>query len=187
MGRSVNISLHWASIEVNPSDTWEKTIVPRLIDQGVDLTKLSRSVYVIRLNGNFCIEYPRGQSPVLYIGEGNFQQRVTSHRAWIGELEELVGQFSFEVRIATPRVTNNSIAYRDCEAFMIERFRKLFGSAPLRNSQVETRQCPHFNYNRAKVDEALKIGRGRRFQWAFKPMRSSSFYKYYNKTRVDRV
>lgn len=180
--KPVNISLDWASIEVNPTDTWEKVIVPRLAEVGVKPESLSRSVYVIRLNGNFCIEYPWGVSPVLYIGEGNFKQRVTSHRAWIGELEELVGQFSFEVRIATPRVKNNNIAYRDCEAYMIDRFGELFGSAPLRNAQFETRLCPHYVYNQAKVDKALQIGRGRRFQWAFKPMPASGFYKLYHKT-----
>jgi hypothetical protein len=81
-----------------PTETWRKVTLPKLLKVGLTEPELTRSVYVIRLNGDFCIQYPTGQSPTLYIGEGRFNQRIAAHRKWVEELKELVGEFTFQGR-----------------------------------------------------------------------------------------
>ena len=148
----VSVALDWKRIDWMPNETWKKDILPKLNAVGLSLTDLKRSVYVIRLNGEFCIQYPRGQSPTIYIGEGRFGQRINSHRAWVRELEELVGDFAFQVRIAVPRVKNNADAYLDCEAALLDRFGELFGTAPLWNKQYESRRNG-YEYNDKQVNQ----------------------------------
>ena len=136
-------------------------------------------MYVIRLNGNYCVEYPKGTSPTVYIGEGNFNQRIGQHGTWVAKLEDLVGEFSFQVRIAVPRVKKNPKAYKDCEAALLIRFNEKLGATPLGNSHLEQRKHEHYNYQQRQIDQAIFTGSGARYKWAFKPMKASKFYKNY--------
>lgn len=177
----VAVALAWKRIDWLPSETWKKHTLPKLLRIGLKVTDLQRSVYVIRLNGDFCIEYPERESPTLYIGEGHFNQRINSHRVWVKGLHELVGNFSFQVRIAVPRVQNNPDAYLDCEAALLLRFNKVFGSAPLWNKQLETRRN-NYTYNTSQIDRAICKGSGAKYKWAVKPMKASPFYKDFIRT-----
>ena len=177
----VNVPLSWKRIDWQPDETWKKDTLPKLLRVGLLPGHLARSVYVIRLDGDYCIEYPTGQSPTLYIGEGNFSQRISSHRPWVRELREFVGDFSFQVRIAIPRVRNNAEAYRDCEAAILHRFGNIFGSAPLWNKQFESRKKSYL-YNQSQIDQAICKGKGTRYKWSFKPMKSSPFYADFMRT-----
>lgn len=177
----VTVALDWKRIDWMPNETWKKNILPKIKSVGLKPEDIKRSVYVIRLNGDFCIQYPNGQSPTIYIGEGNFGQRINSHRAWVKELEELVGKFEFQLRIAIPRVQNNPEAYRDCEAALIVRFGELFGTAPLWNKQYESRLNDYL-YNQKQVDQAICKGSGTKYKWVIAPMRSSSFYANFRRT-----
>ena len=181
---NVNVALDWKRIDWMPNETWKKNILPKLKGIGLTPTDLKRSVYVIRLNGDFCIRYPFGESPTIYIGEGNFSQRINSHRAWVRELEELVGDFSFQVRIAIPRVQKNAEAYLDCEAALLDRFGELFGTAPLWNKQYESRRND-YQYNDRQVNQAICKGSGAKYKWSITPMRSSSFYENFRRTHID--
>lgn len=105
-------------------------LLPRLVDSGAIAKHLDRSVYVIRLAGNFAISYPDGESPAVYVGEGSFGSRIAFHKKWARKLEELVGEFKFQVCVATPRVKNQPNTYLDCEAAVLHRFGERFGSAP---------------------------------------------------------
>lgn len=80
---------------------------------------LGRCVHVIRLNGNYCVEYPKRTSLTVYIGEGNFNQRIVQHRTWATESKDLVGEFSFQARLSVPRVKKNPTGYKDCEAALL--------------------------------------------------------------------
>jgi hypothetical protein len=180
----VNVALDWKRIDWMPKETWTKNILPKLKLVGLTLADLKRSVYVIRLNGDFCIRYPRGESPTIYIGEGNFSERINSHRKWVTELEDLVGDFSFQVRIAVPRVQKNAEAYLDCEAALLERFGELFGTAPLWNKQYESRRN-NYLYNDKQMNTVLCKGSGAKYKWAIIPMRSSMFYKNFRRTHID--
>ncbi|MBU1413917.1 hypothetical protein KKC22_20570 [Myxococcota bacterium] len=180
----VNVALDWHRVEWMPNETWTKCTLPKVIASGIKLKELGRSVYVIRLNGDYCIEYPGGQSPVIYIGEGAFHQRINAHRSWVKELEQLVGSFSFQVCIAVPRVRNNPNAYLDCEAALLERFGSIFGSAPLWNKQFESRRNG-YTYNQRQIDQALCKRSGAKYKWAIKPMKSSPFYRNFVRTHYD--
>ncbi len=182
MKAPVHVSLIWSRIEWRPSDTWKKNVLPRLLKHKIDEAKLNRSVYVIRLAGEFAVDYPKGQSPAVYIGEGNFNARINAHKNWVLELKNLAGDFALEVCVATPRVKKSELAYRDCEAALIDRFAEIYGSAPLWNKQYESRLCPHYEYSHKKMDEALRRRSGSRYLWSVKPMPSSSFYEDFQRT-----
>lgn len=185
MGQAIHVGLSWSRIGWAPSDTWKKNILPLLLEEDIDESKLNKSVYVIRLAGRFAIDYRWAQSPAVYIGQGNFNARINDHRWWVKELKDLVGEFRFKICIATPRVRKSAYAYKDCEAALIDRFADIHGSAPLWNKQYETRTCPHYQYNDKKMDEALRKRSGSGYKWAVKPMRSSPFFKNYDRTNLD--
>ncbi|MQA40647.1 hypothetical protein [Rugamonas aquatica] len=157
-------------------------MLPQLISQGLKKEALGRSIYVIRLAGNFAISYPGGISPAVYVGQGSFNQRIEKHKKWAVELMELVGDYHFEVCVATPRVKGQPNTYLDAEAVLLHRFRDRYGSAPLWNKKLERRRFPHHHYNQRKVDYVLYNRSGSRYQWALKPMKSSPFYDSYLKT-----
>ncbi|MBN9411109.1 MAG: hypothetical protein J0H69_18350 [Burkholderiales bacterium] len=180
----VAVALDWKRIDWMPDETWTKKTLPKLEAVGLKEKDLSRSVYVIRLNGDFCIRYPKGESPTLYIGEGRFNQRINAHRAWVKELRELVGDFTFQVCIAVPRVRRNPEAYRDCEAALIERFDEHFESAPMWNKQFESRLKEHYEYNRKQMDQALCKRSGAKYKWSVAPMKSSPFYRNFVRTHT---
>lgn len=184
MPRLVHVALSWTVIEWKPVDTWKKITLPALIAAGAKSALIDRSVYVIRLNGNFAIQYPKGESPTVYIGEGNFSSRITMHRKWAAELKELVGDFSFQVCLATPRVQNNDLTYKDCESVLLGRFGQRFKSAPLWNKQFEKRKFPHHTYSAKQLDYAICKRSGAKYEWAIRPMPSSSFWRSYGKTHV---
>jgi len=179
----VSVPLNWKLIDWMPTETWQKDTLPKLLAAGLHEKDLSRSVYVIRLNGDFCIQYPKDQSPTLYIGEGNLQQRIHNHKAWVTELKNLVGKSKFQICIALPRVKKNPDAYKDCEAALIHRFDELFNSAPLWNKQFESRRnC--YEYNIRQMDRAIRKRSGAKYKWAVAPMPSSRFYKPFTDTHL---
>jgi hypothetical protein len=180
----VAVALDWHKLDWMPDDTWAKKTRPKVTAAGIDPKDLARSVYVIRLNGDYCVDYPSGESPALYVGEGNFSQRINAHRAWVTELKDLVGNFSFQVCIAVPRVRNNEDAYLDTEAAILQRFGKLFGSAPLWNKQFENRRN-NYDYNLRQVDQAICKRSGAKYKWAFRPMKSSPFHQNFLRTHTD--
>ena len=180
--KAIHVALRWTVIDWSPADTWKKNTLPALIKAGADPKLIYQSVYVIRLNGNFCIQYPKNESPVVYIGEGRFGSRITKHRKWAAQLEDLVGSYSFQICLATPRVRANETAYRDCEAVLLARFKEKFKSTPLWNKQSERRQSTHLEYSDKQLDYALCKRSGAKYQWALRPMPSSPFHKSYGQT-----
>lgn len=61
-----SVSIEWFWIDWSVGDTWRKAVLPRLEEEGVKESSLERCVYLIRANGMFAIEYPKGISPTLY-------------------------------------------------------------------------------------------------------------------------
>jgi hypothetical protein len=181
---ATNVDISWTWLDWDPDYTWSKNIAPQLDEADIPVSKLDRCVYVIRTNGLFAIDYPYKPSPAIYIGEGNFQQRLSRHKSWLGDLEDLVRDYSFCIGIAFPRVPNNSEAYKDCEAALIQKFREIHGSAPMANSHMEYRRSDYI-YDEDALREAILIGKGVRFKWAIKPMPSAALYDAYHKTHLD--
>ena len=185
----VTVPLNWTCVDWHPDETWGRTLLPRLIEKEPKLneTRLKRSVYVIRLAGNFAIAYPSGESPAVYVGEGSFGRRISSHKSWARGLEELVGEFKFQVCVATPRITGQPNTYLDCEAAVLQRFGERFGTAPLWNKQFERRRFTNHHYSREKLDYVIGKRSGAKYSWALKPMKSSTFYESYVKTHKIHV
>lgn len=134
MPNPVQVELSWACVEWRPEDTWGKVLLPRLVEEGLAAKHLVKSVYVVRLAGNFTIAYPKGDTPAVYVGEGSFGSRIASHKKWARELEELIGDFTFQLCVCTPRVKNQPKTYLDCEAVILHRFGQRFGSRPCKTA-----------------------------------------------------
>ena len=166
---------------------------PQLVNAGLSDLQLNRAVYVIRLFGDFSMRYPWGNSPVVYIGEGDLQSRLGSHnklRSWMGDLSTLIDGHSFEVGVVCPRVKKAPETYRDLEAYMLLKFSEIYGCVPLRNRQIEKRQCKQHTYNDEVINQALKIGKGRRYSWAVEPLPSmgsiyDAFHRGWNKKALS--
>jgi hypothetical protein len=169
MAASVNIEWFW--LELDLAEKW-KAVEAKLVASGADLKKLSKSVYVIRAADSFAIKYPRKYSPTLYIGEGGFKQRITTHRKWLASIYELAGEFPLEVAICFPRVRNNTIAHREFEAHLLSIFLKQYGSLPLRNKNKENAQYKH-TYQRQATSEVLGPGSGKKYKWALEPLKAN--------------
>lgn len=175
MSHPVKLEFSW--IQLSTTETWSRLLV-KLRREEVEEKNLSRSVYVLRIGDKYAIQYPRGASPTLYIGEGHLQQRIDAHGKWLANLKGLVGEINFELGVATPRVRNNLVAYKDCEAALIQFFLKKYGSLPLRNRHKEYPRISH-NYRQLDLSNAVTVGRGKRYQWAIQPMRANPFHKAY--------
>lgn len=177
---AANVKIEWFWITIHPDDTW-KTTEQKLLDEGIELSKLSRCVYVIRSADSFAIRYPKKYSPTLYIGEGGFKQRVTSHRKWLASLYELAGDFQLEVAVCFPRVKNNLKAHKEFEAHLLELFYRRYGTLPLRNKQHETKHFSH-TYEDNSTIYILGPGKGRKYKWALEPLKANPFHHGYTKT-----
>jgi hypothetical protein len=176
--KALSINWHWIKFET--SDTWA-VVLRKLQNAGIKNTQLSRCVYSIRISAKFAIKYPNGVSPTLYIGEGHLHQRIDSHRKWLAKLEKVFGEVKLEVAVAMPRVQNNSLAYKETEAALIQFFLKKYGSAPFKNSHIEYQRFGHV-FVRSDLAVALTPGRGTRYHWAIEPTKINPFYKIYAHT-----
>ena len=183
----IQVAFEWKRIAWLPDETWGKQTLPKLLDAGLTRDNLKRSVYIIRLYGDYCIEYPGGCSPVLYIGEGRFGSRITRHRRWLKELRQLVGNLSFQLCITVPRFRDDPNVCKDCEAFALQRFKSKFGSAPLWNKQIENRLNEDYRYDRKNIDRIFSTGRRGKFKWSIKPMKTSQFYHNFTRTHRDPI
>ena len=180
MATTVRIDVRW--IEWKEDNTWKKHIVPKLDEINFQEKQLDRCVYIIRAQGSFAIKYPKGISPTIYIGEGNFKNRIIQHKNWLSGLIDLVGEFPINIGICTPRVKNNFSAYKDLEAALLLEFKSIYGCAPLKNKQMETRKSNYDYQSKDELRDSIMIGRGVRYFWAIEPMPSNKFYEDYFKT-----
>lgn len=178
----MDVKISWNWLEWNEGYKWKKDIIPQLNDYGIPEHELNRCVYVVRSNSSFTIRYPKKNSPTLYIGQGNFKDRLTQHRNWLKELIELVGEFPFLIAVCIPRVRNNTSAYRDLEAALIIEFKSEYGYLPLMNKRMQNRLCDYKYVPEQEFRSVLLIGKGVRYDWALEPMPSNRFYDAYYKT-----
>lgn len=177
-----NIAIKWFYIAWEKGYTWKKDILPQLEKSNMTEQELVRVVYVVRTKGQFSIEYAKGSSPVLYIGEGNFKNRINSHRKrWLSELIDLVGDFPIEIAVSIPRARNNTYVYRDVEADLIWEFYHIYGMVPFFNGQKEYSKKYHEYKEYYEFIKPLQIGKGKRIPWTIKPSPSNKHYERYHK------
>ena len=146
-----------------------------------NLCHFEKSVYVIRLDGPFCVQYYRKSSPVLYIGSGHLQQRVTSHLEWINDLSKRLDDLAFELWVLKPRVRKAHDAYKSVEGRLLSDFVLEHGSLPYfnKNKKKENRVFDYDNIRNLR--SAILIGSGKRFTWALTPMSREPTYNSYRK------
>jgi hypothetical protein len=161
-----------------PNTTGAEIIYQLQAMNDVSLEALNRSVYAIRLHSDFVIRYPKEISPLLYIGEGNFINRIADHRRnWLSALAEEQAHFAYSIWFCLPRVQNNVEAYKSVEAHLIKEFQSRFGTIPLYNRQLET-EYYMYQYT-PDFYRVFLVGQGRRPKWAVMPCRSHPAYERY--------
>ncbi len=181
MARTFELKWHWINFDTD--DTWS-VVLRKLKNAGLREVDLSRSVYAIRLKADFGIRYPKGVSPTLYVGEGRLRQRVDAHRKWLREMEKTFGELSLQLAVSTPRVQNNSVAYREVEAALIQFFLSKYGSAPFKNSNKEYQKYGHV-FLKSSLAEPLTPGSGTRYHWAVEPTHINKFYDVFVRTHSE--
>jgi len=175
------IKVEWMYIEWGVGYTWAKNVIPQLQEYSLTEEQLERAVYVIRTTGNFAVDYPAKPSPTLYIGEGNFKDRIMQHKNWLRELSDTVGEFPIEIALAIPRARNNWFVYQDMEAELIQTFKRIYGAAPFLNKQMEFPKIEHKYEPYKEFIRPLQM-RGKKIPWALKPLPSNSQYENFWKT-----
>ena len=141
---------------------------------------LARSVYVIRLAGPFLISYPKGPSPVIYIGKGQFRNRISAHRTWIRDFFDHLKHAQFEIRYCIPRVKNNLGIEKEVEAYLIHRFIERYGMLPINNKVLSNTNVYHQFIPANSLDKAISIGSGNKPHWEVCPLRSNPWFKKYS-------
>lgn len=164
-----DLTFQWYTIKIAPSDTVDE-IVQKLVRKGADPKEFPNSVYVIRLASKFLIQYsPKKFSPVIYIGEGRLRNRLDKHRRWLTDLQKLLPQASFEVKVCFPRSARSTALNRPYEAHLLLQFCKQFGQLPLRNRKQQLID-EGINFSRTGRQQALGPGTGKKYTWAIKPL-----------------
>jgi hypothetical protein len=176
------IKIKWKYIEWKLGYKWSSDILPQLDNLGLTEEMIERAVYVIRCAGTFAVDYPIKPSMTLYIGEGNFKQRIVQHKNWLNEIREIVGDFPFEIALSIPRAKNNQFVYKDMEADLLHEFKSIHGVAPFLNKQMEYHEREHTYEPYNEFIKPLQIGRGKKIPWAIRPLPSNQHWNNYWKT-----
>jgi hypothetical protein len=197
--RKPSASLMWLKhIELRPEQglgteasiakTLRKQLIAALQEQEYSPADLKRCVYVIRMKGDFVIAYPRGRSPVLYIGRGSAFGRLSSHlRRWLHEVEGFGKDVRIEVRVCRPRRRNLADMFKYVEADLICRFAARYGSIPFFNSRRETSFEDWVEYtdvDDGQLSAALGVGKGKRPSWAIAPAPANKNYDVFHRGQL---
>lgn len=189
------IDLKWLeTIELKPDrtlteaaliKTLRRELTEALEEQGYGAADLKRSVYVIRMRGDFVVGYPRGRSPVLYVGRGSALGRLSSHlRNWLHEVRKLSDNVSIEIRVCRARRRNVDEMFKYVEADLIASFAKRYGIIPFFNARRERSYEDGVNYtvsDEKTMSAALNVGKGKRPQWAIAPAPANKNYDVYHR------
>jgi hypothetical protein len=135
------VNLDWSHIEFKASEVsgWVALRKAVKLDEHPDLFS-NRAVYVIRISRPFAFQYPKGYSPVAYIGKGRAQQRLTSHlKSWIKILAKKIPDLTIRIYYCEPRVRRLGRICEGVEADLIQRFVTRYGQRPLRNRNTPTK------------------------------------------------
>lgn len=93
-----------------------------------DIQGVKKGVYVICISKPFVIQYQKGKSKIIYIGQGNILSRLESHfnKTLFRFMQSLAGT-NFDLYISEPKRKNASLYYKHIEFLLLERFSERFG------------------------------------------------------------
>ena len=134
--------------------------------------RLGQRVYLIRLTGDVAVQYPRGFSPVVYIGEGSAYSRLYNHTHWLVPLVQSIPQLGVQVRVAKIQRKNQPNLYKNVEADLIRCFSNQYGSIPWFNKQWEPSKEGKYQYTQGAARDLwtrVAVGSGNSFRWAIQP------------------
>ena len=177
----MTVQLIWKSLAFNGADVrnW-KDFKKQFPAQKLKPLLSEQAVYVIRIMRPFAFLYQTDEtesySPVVYIGKGQFQKRITSHlKSWISHLSASIPGLQIRILFCEPRKQRLGAICEHVEADLLDVFEKSYGRLPLRNHRREPKRGNH-DYDAKQVNQALNLGSGKGFHWAIKPLPSSHFY-----------
>lgn len=150
--------------------------------QGFKEAQFPRCVYVIRLKGSFLVAYPRNSSPVLYIGRGVAQQRITAHlKNWLHHVSNFGIKTAIEIRIVHPKRQNRADFFKYVEAQLIADHADRYGALPLFNSKREWsyEACTFSQDEQKQLSRLIGVGSGNRPWWSIKPEAANDFRDLY--------
>lgn len=171
-------------LRLSEDDDTEKLIV-RLKShiKEANISKLDRSVYIIRMAGSFVVAYPRGPSPVVYIGRGDSVSRLAKHlKRWATGVFTWGSDTTIEIRILRPSRKNRPDYFKNVEADLLELFSVRYGGLPLINKRYEHKYEGLVDYGpsqETRLHQSIGIGKGNRHKWAIKPLPSNEHYDTY--------
>jgi hypothetical protein len=174
---AAQMKLDWNYIEFRAAEVSSWRALKKAVDLGYHAGLLSdRAVYIIRTQRPFLFAYADGYSPVVYIGKGQAQKRITAHlKSWIPYLASKIPDLHVLIYYCEPKARWHGTNCEGVEADLIAKFIEAYGSRPLRN-----RNTPRDAYERTYASAELHVlhpGKGRGFHWALTPLPSSHFYR----------
>lgn len=179
----VRVRIKWDRFRLDGKARW-RHVKEKVLGE-YDRAALARCVYVLRLCGPFAIQYVSKASPTLYIGRGQFQERITEHLNWINELAKKIRDMQFEVWLCQPRVRNARNAFADFEAELLRRFYEKFGCVPMFNRRLEKTHSNRRYLPESEIKAAISFGSGRSYHWSLSPLPSNSAYSRYSAGPID--
>lgn len=181
-GRDMTVKLNWISFTFKGAEVQNWKDFKKRFSAEKKLKPLfsKRAVYVIRIMRPFAFLYEtektQNHSPVVYIGKGQFQKRITNHlKSWISQLSASIPGLQIRIMFCEPKKQRLGPICEHVEADLLDIFEKSYGRLPLRNHKREKKRGNH-DYDMRQVNMALHPGSGKGFHWAIKPLPSSHFY-----------
>lgn len=173
---SEHIPLQWFNLQFNPGDTTALVTERLKTKKKLDLALLPNSVYIIRLAGNFAVDYKSGVSPTIYIGQGKFKGRLNAHRKWLGKLHSLIAETPLQIKFCTPRAADQTSLNRELEAFLLKSFEAKYGQRPLQNKQSGALN-ENYSFPQGKIGHVIGPGAGRNYAWAIRPLKVNPYFQ----------
>ncbi len=162
-----------------------KQLRDALAEQGFAPDDLRRCVYIVRMRGPVLVAYPRGNSPVLYVGRGDAPGRLANHLGrWLHAVHKFGSGVDVELRICVPRRRGRRDFFKCVEGDLIHWFQQRYGSIPFFNSRREQLwegRVSYFPTSKRELRQALSVGSGNRPQWAIRPLPANPRYEVFHK------
>jgi hypothetical protein len=134
------------------------------------LADIRQGVYIISFSGNICVDYQKGQSPVIYIGKGRIQSRISEYlKRWIAHISESLQDMQMDISMVEITVRRPAVTCEEVESDLLEKFKEKYGSYPLLNRRrgIERDNC--HTYSRRFL-QPLNGRRTMKRGWAIRPM-----------------
>jgi hypothetical protein len=168
------IKAEWSKVRIPAAamSSWKET---KACFDKKDVRIGGKFVYIIRTCKPYAIAYEAKASPVLYIGEGVFEDRLKSHlKRWIQPFTRDLVNLEIEVFYTEIKVRNNNLGHRDVEADLLSLFSQKYKSVPLMNKQFEYHNRKHIYKD--GFFRPLQSDRGAGYLWAIRPLKSNMAY-----------